>query len=118
MLKTVRGESYEMVKQIARELDEAAQAQRRFADVRPFELEFMRYYWGALAMVESRQVEGAIVRFKDALVAWKESEDDKAGSWDRIRSTVSQRRRELEKYLDEDLKQDIVLSLPTPLPRK
>jgi len=118
MLKSVRAESYEMVRRIARELDEAAEARRPFAEVRPFQLEFMRYYWGSLAMVESPPVEGAMVRFKEALAAWKEWEEDKAGSWERIRANLSQRRRELEKRLDEDLKLDIVPSLPAPLPRK
>ena len=67
MLKTMRGESYETVKRICENWMKRRRLGTAFADVRPFEREFMRYYWGALAMVESRQVEGAMVEFKDAL---------------------------------------------------
>ena len=118
MLKSMRGESYRTVSRLAQKLDEGAREKKSFAEVRPYHREFLRYYWGALAMVESRPVELAMVEFKYALDAWERWDRDKAGKWDTVRDRLAAARKNLESKLEEDLKQDVRPSAPGAPTRK
>jgi hypothetical protein len=72
MLKSVRALTYRTADRVVTVIVAKASEGKTYAEVGAYWREFWRLYWGALGMVESREVEAAMIRFGKALDAWEE----------------------------------------------
>jgi hypothetical protein len=118
-MEAVREESYRAVERVVGALEQAARTGKTFDEVRAFRGEFWRFYWGALAMVEGPEVEGAMVGFGKALDTWEQEweETKKPPSAEVVRRLTDARRR-LSDVFRADLGQPIRPHTAGALPRK